>query len=97
MIESDSSPFSNYFQEDNLSYHEKIQRQSVKTVELVLGHNNSVLLTEFRKNKDHRAEQVLYYVYGYVDYYYHFHVLDFDLDVVVIDIPGLGYSRPYEV
>ena len=48
VIESDSNPFSDYFKEDNPSYHEKIQRHYVKTVELVLGHNKSVLLTELR-------------------------------------------------
>ena len=66
-----------------------------ETVELDLRHNKSVLLTEFRKNKDRRAERVLFYVCGYIDYFYHFHVFDFDLDVVVIDILGSGYSKKY--
>ena len=72
VIESDSNPFSDYLKEDNPKYHEKIMRHYVKTVELVLGNNKSVLLTEFRKNKDRRAERVLYYVCGYDDYFYHF-------------------------
>ena len=80
-----------------------IQRFYVRTVELIAGKNKSVLLTEFRKNKDRQAERVLYCVCGYDDYFYHFHLFDFDLDVVAIDIPGFGYnkkyskSKPYEV
>ena len=38
VIESDSNPFSDHFEEDNPSYHETIQRHFVKTVELVSGH-----------------------------------------------------------
>jgi len=95
VIESDSNPFSDYFKEDNPKYHEKIMRHYVKTVELVLGNNKSVLLTEFRKNKDRRAERVLYYACGYDDCFYHVHAFDFDLDVVVIDIPGFGYNKTY--
>ena len=62
-----------------------------------------MLLTEFRKNKDRRAERVLYYVCGYDYYFYHFHLFNFDVDVVVIDINSFGYnkkyskSKPYEV
>ena len=48
VIESDSNPFSDYFKEDNPSFHETIQRHYVKTVELVFGHNKSVLLIDFR-------------------------------------------------
>ena len=90
MIHSDSNPFSDYFKADNPTYHDKIQRHYVRTVELIAGKNKSVLLTEFRKNKDRQAERVLCYVCGYDDYFYHFHLFDFDLDVVVIDIPGFG-------
>ena len=95
VIESDSSPFSDYFKGDNQKLHEKIQKHYVKTVELIVGNNKSVLLTEFKKKKDRRAERVLYYVCGYDDCFYHFHVFDFDLDVVVIDIPGFGYNKKY--
>ena len=103
VIHSDSNPFSDYFKEDNPNYHEKIQQHYIRTVELIVGKNKSVLLTEFRNNKDRQAERVLYYACGYNDCFYHFHLFDFDLDVVAIDIPGFGYkkkyskSKPYEV
>ena len=95
VIESDSNPFSDYFKEDNPSYHATIQRHYVKTVELALGHNRSVLLIEFRKNKDRRAERVLYHVCGFGDYFYLSHLFNFDLVVVVIDINGFGYKKKY--
>ena len=35
VIHSDSNPFSDYFRADNPTYHEKIQRHYVRTVELI--------------------------------------------------------------
>ena len=93
VIESDSNPFSDYFKEDTAILHEKIQRHYVKTVELIVENNKSVLLSEFRKNKDRRAERAMYYVCGYDDCFYHFHAFDFDLDVVVIDYPWLWLQQ----
>jgi len=60
---------------------------------LVLNSETSILLTEFRKDKHKKAENVLLYFGGYDDYFYHFHIFNYakiNIDVVVVDIPGFG-------
>ena len=58
----------------------------------------AILLTEFRKDKDNKAEHVLLYFCGYDDYFYHCHIFNYakkNIDVIVVDIPGFGYNKRY--
>jgi hypothetical protein len=97
-IESHISPFSDYFKDSNPKYHERINKHYIKTIELVFERDKSVLLTEFRKNKDKPADNVIIYFCGYDDYFYHFFLFDYekkDFDIIVVDIPGFGYNKRY--
>lgn len=96
IIESTNNPFSDYFQVDNPSYHKLINKFYYKSYELIWK-NNSVLITEFRKNRDKQSDEVMYYFCGYDDYFYHFHVFEYarNFDVLVVDIKGWGYNKRY--
>ena len=51
VVETNNNPFGDYFEISNPSYHQTIQKHYVKTNELVLNSETSILLTEFRKDK----------------------------------------------
>ena len=98
VVETNNNPFGDYFEISNPSYHQTIQKHYVKTNELVLNSETSILLTEFRKDKDKQADNVLLYFCGYDDYFYHFHIFKYEkknIDVIVVDIPGFGYNKRY--
>ena len=40
--------------------------------------------------------KVIYYFCGYSDYFFHYHLLDYSFDIVVIDLPGFGFNKEYE-
>ena len=69
VVETDNNPFGDYFGMSNPNYHQTIQKHYVRTKELVLNSETSILLTEFRKDKDKQAENVLLYFCGYDDYF----------------------------
>ena len=78
VVETDNNPFGDYFEIRNPSYHQTIQNHYVKTKELVLNSETAILLTEFRTDKDKKAENVLLYFCGYDDYFYHFHICKYE-------------------
>ena len=98
VVETDDNPLGDYFEISNPSYHQTIQKHYVKTKELVLNSETAILLTEFRQDKDKKAEHVLFYFCGYDDYFYHCHIFNYakkNIDVIVVDIPGFGYNKGY--
>ena len=62
VVETVNNPFGDYFEISNPSYHQTIQKHYVKTKELVLNSETSILLTEFRKDKDNKLKLCFIFV-----------------------------------
>ena len=43
------------------------------------------------------SKKVIYYFCGYNDYFFHYHMLKDNFDIVVIDIPGFGFNKKYDI
>jgi alpha-beta hydrolase superfamily lysophospholipase len=44
-----------------------------------------------------KSTKVIYYFCGYNDYFFHYHMLKDGFDIVVIDIPGFGFNKKYDL
>ena len=51
VVETVNNPFGDYFEISNPSYHQTIQNHYVRTRELVLNNETSIVSTEFRIDK----------------------------------------------
>jgi alpha-beta hydrolase superfamily lysophospholipase len=49
-----------------------------------------------RSSKSKGPKGVIYYFCGYNDYFYHYHMLNEQFDIVAIDIPGFGFNKQYD-
>jgi alpha-beta hydrolase superfamily lysophospholipase len=54
------------------------------------------IISVFKKKPLIKSTKVIYYFCGYNDYFFHYHMLKEDFDIVVIDIPGFGFNKEYD-
>ena len=68
-----------------------------ENINLVQYEIEDCIISIFKKMPLIKSTKVIYYFCGYNDYFYHYHMLEKGFDIVVIDIPGFGFNKKYDI
>ena len=76
---------------------EQICRFRPENINLVQYKIEDCIISVFKRTQLIKSTKVIYYFCGYNDYFYHYHMLEKGFDIVVIDIPGFGFNKKYDI